>query len=279
MTARLCIAIHDVSPATWPRCERLLMMLDTLGAPPLTLLVVPNYHYSGRVDADRRFRCAIDARVARGDEVALHGYVHLDESAPSLAPLQWARRRLLTAGEGEFAALHEAAAAQRIESGLRMLDRCGWEPRGFVAPAWLLGAGSRAALARTRLRYTSTHAHLEVLNSGHRISAPALSTSARSRWRRVVSRAWLPLAGAATGHVELLRVALHPDDASHADLLFAWQTLLRPLLTSREAMTKSNALTCALKGHLPEPGMSPYNALRSSQIRDPLLRAANTGRS
>jgi predicted deacetylase len=247
MTARLCIAIHDVSPATWPRCERLLMMLDTLGTPPLTLLVVPNYHYSGRVDTDHRFRCAIDARVARGDEVALHGYAHLDESAPSMAPLQWARRRLLTAGEGEFAALHEAAAATRIECGVRMLDRCGWEPRGFVAPAWLLGAGSRAALARTRLLYTSTHAHFEVLNGGHRIAAPALSASARSRGRRIASRAWLPLAGAATRHVELLRIALHPDDASHTDLLSTWQTLLRRLLTTREAMTKSEAITCALR--------------------------------
>ncbi|HEY6943202.1 DUF2334 domain-containing protein, partial [Dokdonella sp.] len=147
--ARLCIAIHDVAPATWPACDRLLALVDALGAPPLTLLVVPDWHRRGAIDADRAFRRAIDARVARGDELALHGLVHLDEATPPRRALDRLRRRVLTAGEGEFAALDEGEALARIDAGLERFSRCGWAARGFVAPAWLRGAGTRAALART----------------------------------------------------------------------------------------------------------------------------------
>ena len=44
MSAQLCIAVHDVAPATWRQCARLFDLVDALGAPPLTLLVVPDWH-------------------------------------------------------------------------------------------------------------------------------------------------------------------------------------------------------------------------------------------
>ena len=52
MSRVLCIAIHDVAPATWPRCEVLFDLLRTLGAPPTTLLVVPDYHRRGSIEND-----------------------------------------------------------------------------------------------------------------------------------------------------------------------------------------------------------------------------------
>ncbi|HEY0179624.1 MAG TPA: polysaccharide deacetylase family protein [Dokdonella sp.] len=238
---RLCIALHDVAPATWPRCVRLLDRLDALGAPPLTLLVVPDYHRRGRADADAAFVRAIDRRLARGDEVALHGYFHLDDAAPPRTPRQWLLRRRLTAGEGEFAALDERTAAARIDAGLAMLGRLGWHPHGFVAPAWLLGAGARAALATAPLRYTSTHTQLVPLDGAPPVAAPCIGASARSAWRRRASRAGLALAGAATRNAPLLRVALHPADAEHADLLAAWSAVLAALLDARQATTKAAA--------------------------------------
>jgi len=59
--ARLCIALHDVAPATWPQCVRLLDLVDALGAPPVTLLVVPDWHAQGRIDAAAEFCRAIDS--------------------------------------------------------------------------------------------------------------------------------------------------------------------------------------------------------------------------
>jgi len=68
----VCVSVHDVAPATWTQCERLLGMLDAIGPLPVTLLVVPDFHRAGAVDTSAAFIRAIKARLARGDEVALH---------------------------------------------------------------------------------------------------------------------------------------------------------------------------------------------------------------
>jgi uncharacterized protein len=242
MRPTLCIAVHDVAPATWQQCRTLLDLLDELGAPPATLLVVPQYHRLGSIAADGAFVRAIDQRVARGDELALHGYYHLDDGPASRTPLEWLQRRHLTASEGEFAALTQHEAAARIDAGLRLFDRFGWNVRGFVAPAWLLGAGARAALKHTSLRYTSTHTHLEITADGRCVAAPVISASTRSAWRRWTSRRWLRAARHLTRKAPLLRVALHPADASHAQMLATWRALLRELLIDRMPLTKSAAL-------------------------------------
>ena len=60
MKRTLCIALHDVAPATWPRCERLLAMLDGIGARAVTLLVVPDFHRGGAAVRGRKI-CEEDA--------------------------------------------------------------------------------------------------------------------------------------------------------------------------------------------------------------------------
>lgn len=244
MSARLCIAMHDVAPATWPQCARLLDLVDALDAPPVTLLVVPDWHAQGRIDAAPEFRRAIDARVARGDEVALHGYFHRDDAPAPRSPAAWLRRRVLTAGEGEFAALDAATAESRLRTGLELLRRQGWHIDGFVPPAWLAGAATRSALQRTGLRWTSTHTALIALDrrGEERIAAPCLTASPRSRWRRAASRAFLHAGLRLTARAPLVRVGLHPADADHADLLACWRDVLTELLAKREAMTKSQFL-------------------------------------
>ncbi len=242
MTRAVCIAIHDVAPATWPACEALLDLLRHLGTPPTTLLVVPDYHRRGSVERDLCFVRAIDRRVARGDEIALHGYHHLDDGPAPHSPIEWMTRRVLTASEGEFAALTEHEAAIRIDAGLRLCERLGWNVAGFVAPAWLLGAGARAALAKTPLHYTSTHAHLEHIADGRRIAASAISASTRSAWRSWTSRRWLRIASIALRNEPLVRVALHPADVADARVLDAWRARLTALLADRVALTKSAAI-------------------------------------
>ena len=56
-------------------------MLDEAGAPPLSLLVVPHYHYRApHAGAIRAFLRAMEARLARGDELVLHGCFHVDDA-------------------------------------------------------------------------------------------------------------------------------------------------------------------------------------------------------
>ena len=253
----LCIAIHDVAPATMPACERWFALLAELGAPCATLLVVPDYHRRGRVERDLAFVRAIDRRLASGDEIALHGYHHVDDGPVPHSPLEWLQRRVLTASEGEFSALTQHEAEQRIGAGLAMFERLHWNVAGFVAPAWLLGNGARASLVRTRLHWTSTHGAIESLADARRIAAPAVSASARSAWRRWTSRRWLALAKTALRNEPLVRIALHPADVADAALVDAWRTLIRALLADRVALTKSDALARAMA---PVVATSPVRA-------------------
>lgn len=252
MTRQLCIALHDVAPATWPGCARLLDLLDALGAPPLTLLVVPDWHAQGRVDHAADFLHAIERRRACGNEIALHGYFHRDDAPTPRTLSAWLRRRVLTAGEGEFADLPCDIAEARIREGLDLFAQLGWNVDGFVPPAWLASAGTRLALQRTGLRWTSTHTALIALGDGgvdaeRRIAAPCLTASPRSAWRRRASMAWLHAGLKLTAQTPLLRVGLHPRDADHPDLLACWHDVLATLLDQREALTKSRAVSAILR--------------------------------
>src|SRR5689334_8833381 len=136
--AAVAFVVHDAAPATWPECSMLLRMLDDLGARPLTILVVPHYHYRDPIVKDTRFVAALNARLARGDELALHGFHHRDDEPPPRTLRGFVERRLLTRSEGEFAALNEPAAAWRIEHGIEAFRTLRWPLSGFVPPAWLL---------------------------------------------------------------------------------------------------------------------------------------------
>ena len=199
-----CIALHDVAPATWPQCAQLLAMLDGIGATPVTLLVVPDFHGRGHIENDRAFIAAIERRIRRGDEIALHGYTHLDNAPRPKNPWQWFRRRLLTASEGEFAALDRHEAKRRIGRGLHAMSCLQWSVNGFVPPAWLASQGTRAALAETELRYTSTHTALIDLRGGS-TAAPCITASSRSIWRRAASRVWMRSLALATRRAPLVR--------------------------------------------------------------------------
>lgn len=235
----LCLSLHDVAPATWPECRRLLRMLDGIGPLPVTLLAVPDYHQGGPLERDRAFLSAMEARLARGDEVALHGYYHLDRGQSPAGPLEWLRRRIYTAGEGEFAALAEAEAAALLERGLALMGRLGWPVVGFVAPAWLLGGGARAALTRFPLRYTTTRRGIYRLPDWRETRAPSLVYSVRAGWRRALSRGWNARLFRGQRTRPLLRISLHPADARHPEVIAHWRRLIEAALENRRPLTKA----------------------------------------
>jgi len=156
----LCVSIHDVSPATWDDCACLAQALRSVADVQLTWLVVPQHHRGGG-DAGR-MEAGLEAALARGDELALHGYTHLD-TAPRGYGL---KERMLREGysrEGEFAALTSAEAARRIRLGLDWFAERGWPVRGFVPPAWLMGAGAWQALGSFDFDYTTSFGYFHVL--------------------------------------------------------------------------------------------------------------------
>lgn len=233
------IALHDVAPGTWPICQRLITMLDERGPVPLTLLVVPDYHRRGRIDRNADFLRAMEKRLARGDEIALHGYYHLDESAPARNPSDWWQRRVMTDREGEFAALSAAEAGERLEWGLELMRRLGWPTSGFVAPAWLMGAGARRAITDYGFAYTTTRAGIFRLPEWQFTGSAALAYSVRSGVRRSVSLAFAPLRFRSLVEAPLLRLALHPVDARFADVMAQWRRIIETALETRVPLTKA----------------------------------------
>ena len=237
------LVLHDVSPVTLNACRRIAHAVEQISADaPLTLLVVPNHHHRAPVREDAEFRRWVDERLHRGDEIALHGYYHVDEaSSPRTLP-SWFARRVMTAGEGEFAALEVKSAHELIERGLDELAECGWTPAGFVPPAWQMPHALRFLLAGFPLDYTSSHTALFRLPTLERHSIATLGFSARSVWRRSASIAVNRMQLRTRAADALLRVALHPIDAAHPQMLNEWSRSLRLLLDERVPLTKSQLL-------------------------------------
>lgn len=234
----LSVVLHDVTPASWPAYRDFIHAVDAMGRVPLTLLVVPDFHRQLHLDRFPDFRTAIEQRIARGDEVVLHGYYHNDDSSLRPNPLDLFMRRIYT-HEGEFYSLDEMHARQRLERGLELFSRYQWPVAGFVAPAWLMSKGTQAALRRFPLRYTSDLSGLIRLPDWQRLDAPTLVWSSRSAWRRLASRYWNRLRLTQTLSSPLLRLGLHPVDMQHGEAVRFWLQTLETLLATRTPQTKA----------------------------------------
>ncbi|GAB4359216.1 MAG: DUF2334 domain-containing protein [Immundisolibacter sp.] len=239
----LCVVLHDVAPQTWHLYRPFVTLADRLDV-PLTLLVVPDYHHAGHLHRHPHFVQEIDARRRRGDEIALHGYFHADDSPLRGTVQDWFMRRIYT-HEAEFYRLDRLAATERLRRGLALFADLGWRPAGFVAPAWLPGPGTMLAVADCGLRYTSTARHLIDLQRGRTYRAPSLVWSARSAWRRQLSRQVNSAILSWHRHSPLLRLGLHPVDMHYDSSRRFWIDTLRTQRRCRRAMTKSAWLDLA----------------------------------
>jgi predicted deacetylase len=264
------VSLHDVAPATWPDCERLLDVVAPYGI-PVTLLVTPHLHRGITADADAAFVAALHDRVARGDEIVLHGYAHVDDAPAPTRPADWVRRRLLTDAEGEFAALDAREAARRLEQGKAMLTRIGLAPIGFVPPAWLLGDGARIALSGTTLAYTSTRDRLYALPEFEAVVAPSLVYSTRAAWRRTASRYWNRARLWQRRGADRVRVALHPAEARYERVLDEWRRLFDALATPRTPVLETAWLPRRPRGEtVTVERVAPFGGVASVRHRVPI---------
>lgn len=234
----VCLVLHDVAPSTWADYQPFVEAVDALGDVPMTWLVVPDFHRHDALDANPAFRRVLDARVARGDELALHGYYHDDQEPMPNIPRDWFMRRVYT-HEGEFYRLSREAALARLHAGLEMFQRYDWPVQGFVAPAWLMSDGTRQALRELPFSYTSDPQHLYRLPDFSAIAAPGLVWSARSAWRRGLSKILSDQREQRWREASVIRLGLHPVDMRHRFSRDYWlHTLQRLLAEGRVPLTK-----------------------------------------
>jgi len=265
----VAIALHDVSPATWRECAVLLEMLDGVGAAPLSLLVVPDYHFKAPVLADRAFRNAMDARVERGDELVLHGMHHVDTEPPPRTLRGYIERRLLTRAEGEFAALPVEAAAARLAHGIDLFKTLGWPLHGFVPPAWLASEASRTALTRCGhpFTYMTVRSGIFRLPDWRFERTANLCYSPDSALRRLFSRLAIRTELRRASHTSLLRISLHPQDAREPMVLAHWRRLVAAAIATRRAVTK-HAWVASLEGPVEASRQVPEGDSRDCACAD-----------
>lgn len=241
----LCVSIHDVAPATWDGCERLARAIREVADIPLTWLVVPHYH--GDSVRSPEMEAHLTELLARGHELALHGYTHLDPEPlhGTLAGRFW--RSVYTTREGEFSALAEEEARRRIRLGLDWFAERGWPVSGFVPPAWLLGDGAWRALRSFGFDYTTTFTRFHLPREGAALFSPSMVYTARNRTGRVFSPLAVDALAPTLARSPLIRFSLHPADARHPRLLLHAQRSIERLLSHRRAVTKA-ACAAALAG-------------------------------
>lgn len=237
----LVVTIHDVAPATLPSVRALRAALARWGVARVTLLAVPRFHGSVRLADDQGTARWLRERSAAGDEVALHGYYHVQAGPPAR---RWdrLRARLLTAGEGECLAPREALPELLRRGRAELSALLGAPPAGFVAPAWLEPRGLGALLARHGFRWHETALALEALAPRRRALAPVIGYATRSPLRLAAALAWSGALARTLRGTRLLRLAVHPADERSPAVLRELERVVRHALVDRRAVTTSAAL-------------------------------------
>jgi predicted deacetylase len=233
----LVLSLHDVSSHTQPACERMLVELRALGINACSLLVIPNRHRRGHFLDDPAFCEWLKAQAQAGHEIVTHGYFHQRARRAEESTLQKLMTRAYTADEGEFYDLDQQSARNLVAKANAEFAQLGIAPRGFIAPAWLLGAEGEAALRELKIEYTTRLGSVLDLRTNTTYRSQSLVWSVRSGWRRLTSLAWNALLFCRLRSNPLLRISIHPVDIEHAAIWRQIRRCITQALITRIPMT------------------------------------------
>ena len=165
-TDSIVFSVHDVAPHSRDVTEKIIIELAHRGVSTCSLLVVPDYRHQGLATKDRQFVSWLRDLQSAGYEIVIHGYFHERPRHANETIRDKFFTRLYTADEGEFYDLDYDEALRRITAARDEFRASGLKPRGFVAPAWLLGAEAERAARDAELEYTTRLRTLHDLRSG-----------------------------------------------------------------------------------------------------------------
>ncbi len=236
-TDSIVFSVHDVAPHSRDVTEKIIIELAHRGVSTCSLLVVPDYRHQGLATKDRQFVSWLRDLQSAGYEIVIHGYFHERPRHANETIRDKFFTRLYTADEGEFYDLDYDEALRRITAARDEFRASGLKPRGFVAPAWLLGAEAERAARDAELEYTTRLRTLHDLRSGEEFPVRSIGYSVRSRWRRAISRAWNATLFRLLKGNPLLRISIHPPDHSHPAIWRQIVDLIDATSGSRTATT------------------------------------------
>lgn len=230
----LVVSIHDVAPETRSVTDEILTQLGHKGIRVSSLLVVPHYHHRNSISDDPDFLKWLRAREEQGHEIVIHGFFHSRPRRAGESLSQLFVHRIYTQDEAEFFDLPYDDALEFIKKALEIFTAAGLQPRGFIAPAWLLSPQGEQAARDAGMEYTTRLRTVLDLQSGQSFPARSLVYSVRNGWRRSVSLAWnRALFQTMTDH-RLMRLSIHPPDYRFPEI---WKQIERFVDEVRERRT------------------------------------------
>ena len=228
------VSVHDVAPCTQQITSTIISELSSHGVRVCSVLVVPDYHHEGLFARHREFAAWLRALEADGHEIVIHGYFHERPREPGETLRDKFMTRFYTQNEGEFYNLGYEEALRRITAARDEFRAVGLKPRGFIAPAWLLGAEAEQAVRDAELEYTTRLRTVCDLRSESTFAARTLVYSVHNNWRRTLSCSWNAALFRLLKNKPLLRISIHPPDFSQPAV---WKQILGFITATRNART------------------------------------------
>jgi predicted deacetylase len=238
----LLASIHDVSPRFESEVDGLMDLLCRHVGERIAMLVVPNHWGGAPIIPDSPFAARLRAWADDGIEMFLHGFFHRDEARHQRAADRL-KAGLMTAGEGEFLGLSSGDAEARIRDGRALIEDVTGRPiAGFVAPAWLYGAGALEALVDCSIPIAEDHWRVWSPPAAGKTLArgPVITWASRTPTRLLSSLA----AASVLRHspIKVLRIGVHPPDVRHPRIVRSIRATLREALKSRRPAAYSELL-------------------------------------
>ena len=243
---RLLTSIHDVGPRSEAAVDYLRDRLARhVPVDRVAMLVVPNHWGEAPLKAGTPFARRLRGWADTGADMFLHGWFHRDDMEHEGFGTRL-KAKHMTASEGEFLGLGEAEALRRMRDGKALLeDIIGRSVTGFIAPAWLYGAGSHAAMAQIGFALSEDHWRIwrpDAPTGPALARGPVITWASRSAPRKASSllTAWAlpPLLRA----VPVARVAVHPGDTGSTALLRSIDRTMARLSRSHKAARYADLL-------------------------------------
>lgn len=228
-TRRLLLSIHDVGPRFETEVDRLVEHVSRhVALEQLAMLVVPNHWGDHPLIGGSPFASRLRSWSDRGVSLFAHGWYHRDDSRHAGATSRF-KARHMTAGEGEFLGLDHATALQRMTDGRALIEDISGKPvAGFVAPAWLYGPPTLAALGEAGFALAEDHMKIWSPQTGATLArGPVITWASRSQTRIASSLAVARLLPPLMQFSPVVRIAVHPGDAHVPALMFSIDNALR----------------------------------------------------
>jgi predicted deacetylase len=230
----IVVSLHDVAPRTQQIANTIISELSAHGVRVCSILVVPDYHHEGCFARHREFVTWLRSLETDGHEIVIHGYFHERPPQEKESFGDKFMTRFYTQNEGEFYDLRYEEALRRVTTARDEFRAAGLKPRGFIAPAWLLGDEAEQAVRDAELEYTTRLRTICDLRSESTFRARTLVYSVHSNWRRILSQSWNAVLFRLLKSKPLLRISIHPPDYSQPII---WKQILSFISATKNART------------------------------------------